>query len=103
MTYLKNAWRKLHNEELSDLYSLPNIVGVVKSRRMRLAGHVALMREGRVVHGFWWGGLTERDHWGDRDVDGRIILRWIFRRWEGIEGTGWSSQFEVPTSCTSGA
>src|SRR5215510_6412334 len=37
-------WRKLHNEELSDLYSLPNIVRVVKSRRMRWAGHVARMR-----------------------------------------------------------
>jgi hypothetical protein len=36
-------WRKLLNEELSDLYSLPNIVRVVKSRRMRWAGHVALM------------------------------------------------------------
>ena len=36
-------WRKLHNEELSDLYSLPNIVRVVKSRRMRWAGHVARM------------------------------------------------------------
>jgi len=34
-------WRKLHNEELDDLYSLPNIVHVVKSRRMRRAGHVA--------------------------------------------------------------
>ena len=43
-------WRILHNVELSDLYSLPNIVRVVKSRRMRWAGHVANMREGRVVH-----------------------------------------------------
>ena len=43
-------WRKLHNEELSDLYSLPNIVRVVKSRRMRWAGHVACMGEGRGVH-----------------------------------------------------
>ena len=43
-------WRKLHNEELSDLYSLPNIVRVVKSRRMRWAGHVAHMGEGRGVH-----------------------------------------------------
>ena len=43
-------WRKLHNEELSDLYSLPNIVRVVKSRIMRWAGHVARMGEGRVVH-----------------------------------------------------
>ena len=43
-------WRKLHNEELSDLYSLPNIVRVVKSRIMRWAGHVARMGEGRGVH-----------------------------------------------------
>jgi len=43
-------WRKLHNEELSDLHSLPNIVRVVKSRRMRWAGHVARMGEGRGVY-----------------------------------------------------
>jgi hypothetical protein len=43
-------WRKLHNEKLNDLYSLPNIVWVVKSRRMRWAGHVACMGEERGVH-----------------------------------------------------
>jgi hypothetical protein len=43
-------WRKLNNEELSDLYSLPNIVRVVKSRRLRWVGHVACMGEGRGVH-----------------------------------------------------
>jgi hypothetical protein len=43
-------WRKLHNEELNDLYSLPNIVRVVKSRRMRWAGSVARMEEDRGVH-----------------------------------------------------
>jgi hypothetical protein len=43
-------WRKLHNEELNSLYSLPNIVRVVKSRRMRWDGHVARMGEGRGVH-----------------------------------------------------
>ena len=42
-------WRKLHNEELNDQYSLPNIVRVVKSRRMRRAGHVARMGEDRGV------------------------------------------------------
>ena len=47
---ITGEWRKLHNEEISDLYSLPNIVRVVKSRRMRWAGHVALMGEGRGVH-----------------------------------------------------
>jgi hypothetical protein len=43
-------WRKLHNEELNDLYSLPNIVWVVQSRRMRWAGHVARMGEERGVY-----------------------------------------------------
>jgi len=43
-------WRKLHSEELNDLYSLPNIVRVVKWRRMRWAGHVARMGEDRGVH-----------------------------------------------------
>ena len=80
----------LHNEELSDLYSLPNIVRVVKSRRMRWAGYVARMGDGRGVHGFWLGNPRERDNWGDPDVDGTIILRWIFRKWEGVVGTGWS-------------
>jgi len=40
--------------------------------------------------GFWWGNLRERDQWGDPDAGGRIILRWIFRKWEGLVGTGWS-------------
>ena len=45
-------WRKLHSVELRDLYSLPNIVRVVKSRRMRWAGHVARMGRGEVCTGF---------------------------------------------------
>jgi len=49
-TTVTGYWRKLHNEELRDLYSLPNIVRVVKSSRMRWAGHVARMGEGRGVH-----------------------------------------------------
>ena len=47
---LRGEWRKLHNEELNDLYSLPNILRVVKSRRMRWAGHVVRMGEDRGVH-----------------------------------------------------
>ena len=49
-------WRKLHNEELNNLYSSPNIVRVIKSRRMRWAGHVARMGGDRCVQGF--GGET---------------------------------------------
>jgi len=43
-------WRKLHSEELNDVYSSPNIVRVIKSRRMKWAGHVVLMGEGRGVY-----------------------------------------------------
>jgi hypothetical protein len=40
--------------------------------------------------GFWWGNVRENDHWGDPDVNERIILRWIFRKLEWVVGTGWS-------------
>ena len=64
-------WRKLHNEELSDLYSLPNIVRVVKSRRMRWAGHVAHMWQGRWVYRVLVG-----------KPDGKRPLGRPRRRWE---------------------
>jgi hypothetical protein len=44
------SWRKFHNDELHNLYSSPNIVRVIKSRRMRWAGHVACVGEGRGVY-----------------------------------------------------
>jgi len=80
-------WRRLHNEELNDMYSAPNIVRVIKSRRMRWAGHVARMGEERGCIGCWWGKRRE----GDLGVDGWIILGWISRRWDvGIwTGLGW--------------
>jgi hypothetical protein len=40
------------------------------------------MGRGEVYTGFWWGNPRERDHWGDPAVDGMIILRWIFRKWD---------------------
>ena len=55
-------WRRLHNEELNDLYSSPNIVRVIKSRRIRWAGHVARMGEERGYTGSWWGNRREGDH-----------------------------------------
>jgi hypothetical protein len=68
-------WRKLHNEELNDRYFSPNIVRVIKWRRMRWAGHVAFMERGEAYTGFWWENLKGTDHLGDSGVDGRIILR----------------------------
>ena len=73
-------WRRLYNEELNDMYSSLNIVRVIKSRRMRWAGHVARMGEERECIGPWWGNRGERDHWGDLGVDVWIVLGWIFRR-----------------------
>jgi hypothetical protein len=43
-----------------------------------------------LCRGFWGGSLSEGDHWGYPDVDGRIRLRGILRKWEGVVGTGWS-------------
>jgi len=63
-------WRRLLNEELNDLNSSPNIVRVIKSRRMRWAGHVARMGEERVCIGSWWGNRRERDQWGDLGIYG---------------------------------
>jgi len=87
-------WSRLHNEELNDLYSSPNIVRVIKSRRMRWAGHVARMVEERGVYRDLVGkpeGRREGDYWGDLGVDGWIILGRISRRWDvGIwMGLGW--------------
>jgi hypothetical protein len=61
---------------------------VIKSRRRRLAGHVALMGAGRVVYRVLVG--TERDHWGDPGIYGRIVLRHIFSKWDVVVLTGLS-------------
>jgi hypothetical protein len=88
--YYTGEWRRLHNEELNDLHSSPNIIRVIKSRRMRRVG-MQNVRGKREVHtGFWWGDMREGDPLGDPGVDGRIILKWIFRTWDGGARTGLS-------------
>jgi hypothetical protein len=80
-------WRKLHNENFNDLY-LPNTFRLIKSTRMRLAERVPRLGSGEVYTGFWWGNLRERYRLGDPCSDGRIILRWIFRKWN-VGGIDW--------------
>jgi len=82
-------WRKLHNEELNDLYSLPNIVRVVKSRRMSWAGNVARLGEDKGVYRV----LVERPE--GRRPFGRPRCRWEYIKMDlqevgGVVGIGWS-------------
>jgi hypothetical protein len=71
---------KIAYDELHYLYSSPNIVRVIKSRRMRWAGHVARMGDGRGVYKVLVGRPKARDHWEDLGVGGRITLRWTLGR-----------------------
>jgi hypothetical protein len=82
------SWRKLHNDELHSLYSSSNIFRVIKSKRMRWAGHVARMGEGRGVHRVLFGRPE-----GKRPL-GRPRLRWednikMDLRDVGIDGANW--------------
>jgi hypothetical protein len=76
---VKGAWRRRHSEELNDLYSLPNIVRVIKSRRMRWAGRVARVGARRGVYMVSVGHLEETVHLEDVGLGGRIILKWMFK------------------------
>jgi hypothetical protein len=64
----------LYSDELHCLFSSSDIVRVIKSRRMRWAGHVTFMGRGEVFTGFWLGGPNVRDHWKDLGIGGRITL-----------------------------
>jgi hypothetical protein len=88
------SWRKLHNDELHSLYSSLNIVRVIKSRRMRWAGHVASMGEGRGVYRFLVGRSK-----GKRPL-GRARCRWednikMDLREIGINGVNLKKVFRV--------
>jgi hypothetical protein len=73
-------WRKLHNEELRDLYSSPSIIRIIKSRRMRWTSHVALMREKRNAYDLLVGN-PERN----RPLR-RPRRRWVVNIWRGEMG-----------------
>ena len=76
-------WRKLHNEEVNDLYCSPNIVRMIKSRRMRWAGNVARMGEGRGVYRVLVGKPEEK-----RPL-GRPRHRWEDNIKMGLQEVGW--------------
>jgi len=97
-------WRKLHNEELNDLYS-PRLFRVIKSRRMTSAEHVAFMGESRNIYRGLVARSEGKNHLGDPGVDGRTILRWIFRKLDVGSWTGsiWLRIGTVAGTCECGS
>jgi hypothetical protein len=82
------SWRKLHNEELHNLYSSPHIVRMMKLRRMRWTGHVARMGRRGIHINYWWESQKERDHWEDQNIGGWTILKCILERFDEVVLTG---------------
>jgi hypothetical protein len=82
------GWRKLHNEELHNLYSSPSIIRIIRSRRMRWAWHVARIGRRGMHIGYCWESQKEIDHWEDQDVVGWKILKCILEIYIEMLWTG---------------
>jgi hypothetical protein len=85
-TYVKTSNPELFIVSYVSINSSPNIIRVIKTRRLRWVGHVARMRERRGAYRALVGNLRGGDHLEDSGVDGRIILKWIFERLGGGHG-----------------
>jgi hypothetical protein len=73
----------MHSVELHNLYSSPNIIRLIKSRRMRWGGHVAHMEEMKDVYTILVGKPEEKRPLGRLDTDGRMLLKWVLRKYLG--------------------
>jgi hypothetical protein len=90
-TDIKVQFIDMLNSDVSAVCTYEIRVLLQKRQDLCCSKYIVFSGEDRVnCTGCWWGSLRERGHWGDQDVDGRIILRWIFRKLEGVVGTGWS-------------
>jgi hypothetical protein len=76
------GYRKIHNEELHNLYSSPSVI-----RMMRWVEHVARIGEKRTAYRILVGKPEGKNHWEDRDVGGWTVLKWILDRmgWYGLD------------------
>jgi hypothetical protein len=84
---IMGQWRKLHNGELHNLYSPPDIIRQIKSRIMRSAGHKTRMGDGRNVYRVLMRKPEGKNHLKDRGVDGRMGPKWTLA---GLAGGVWS-------------
>jgi hypothetical protein len=73
------AYSFVDNEELHNLYSSASIIRMIKSRRMRWAGHIAHVGEKKNAYRILMGRQKEKDHWEDQGIGGWTILKWNLR------------------------